>query len=100
MVQNSTADHLTYTRVSDVSNSTWRHVTIEFRSGAIKVWLDGSSKIDYVIPGYEPFVGYFGFTASTGASTNWHRIDNILVVMDATVSADATTWGAVKALYR
>lgn len=53
------------------------HVAVDLNSlGEIRVALDGTSLIDYTIPGFTPFAGFYGFTAATGGLTDNHVIDN------------------------
>jgi murein DD-endopeptidase MepM/ murein hydrolase activator NlpD len=79
LVKNSTStQHLAYQHLYKVSDDTVRHVVINFDAGHIVVTVAGVKKLDYVIPGYEPFDGYIGFTAGTGEDFNTHVIDNIV----------------------
>jgi len=52
------------------------HVLIDFDNGNVKVTFDGVPVIDFTIPSFVPFDGFFGFTAATGALTDNHVIDN------------------------
>jgi hypothetical protein len=62
----------------------WHHVDITFRAGLLTLAVTRQGGIpetlfDAVpIPGFTPFVGRFGFGARTGASSNEHRIDNVV----------------------
>ncbi|MFQ6043281.1 MAG: L-type lectin-domain containing protein [Candidatus Poribacteria bacterium] len=83
---------------------------IFFRNGEIKVFLRNrglgypwAKIVDFTIPDFIAFKGYFGFTAATGGETNYHLIDNfslnILTVPGAPAKNDvsiATTWGDLK----
>lgn len=82
-----------------------------FRNGKIKVFLRNqglgypwTKVVDFTIPDFVTFSGYFGFTAGTGSHTNYHLIDNFsLDIPDGIFSAPtkndasiATMWGNLK----
>ncbi|MBI1930669.1 hypothetical protein HYR99_41285 [Candidatus Poribacteria bacterium] len=87
------------------------NVIISFQNGNIKVFLRNrqisypwTKVVDFTIPGFVPYRGYFGFTAATGGATNVHEIDNFsLDIFPGIPSAPAknsaslaTMWGSLK----
>ena len=71
---------LTEVSVDTLEDGAWHHATVNLELGFITVILDEETVIDNIkIPGYVPFTGYFGFSASTGAETNTQRVDTIRV---------------------
>ena len=67
-------------RENGVSNA-----TIIFESGHVQVYLDNPSiglnqtpVLEYIIPGFVPFDGYFGFVGVTGGSTDRHLIYDVV----------------------
>ncbi len=61
-----------------IENNAWHNSRIVVNNGEIRVYLDGSLKIQYVIGGFQPYTGYWGFTAATGDQNQLHAIDNIV----------------------
>ena len=55
----------------------WHRALIEMEGDYVRVLIDDVVYIDQTIPGLVPFDAYVGFTAATGGSTNWHRIDSL-----------------------
>lgn len=61
-----------------VTDGTWRHVRLEYSLGTVSLFLDGSPTPN--ITGtldLSGILGYFGFSASTGASYSFHHIKNV-----------------------
>ena len=61
------------------------NATIIFESGRVQVYLDNPSigldqtlVLEYNIPGFVPFDGYFGFVGVTGGSTDAHLIFDVV----------------------
>ncbi|UCC45311.1 MAG: T9SS type A sorting domain-containing protein [Candidatus Zixiibacteriota bacterium] len=81
LVTNGPRDYLDYWIAPNgaLEGDLWRRLTVENNGGHVKVWLDDTLRLDHQIVGYEPFVGYFGFTAATGGATNRHLIDNLSI---------------------
>jgi hypothetical protein len=62
----------------DIRDGYWHQVRVLFDNGIVSVYWDGALVIsNAVIPGYSPFTGYFGFTASTGLGYEQHAIRNV-----------------------
>jgi hypothetical protein len=55
------------------------HVQIDFADGHVQMYLDSQLSIDFTIPGYVAFQGYFGVSAATGSFNDNHIIDNFTV---------------------
>lgn len=63
---------------SDIRDGLWHTVRVLFIDGSISVYFDDTEMIiDATIPDFQPFLGYFGFTASTGSRFEKHEIRNI-----------------------
>jgi len=60
----------------------WHEVVIKTVGTTVTVHVDGVEVINDVIPLFEFHGGYIGFSGSTGASTNYHRIDDLQIVED------------------
>lgn len=93
ILQGSAETHLAHACLN-VEDSQWHHVTVDFDRGHIVVMVDGIEYIDFDIPGFQSFSGYFGFTAATGAASNWHIIDNIRLTYEPDVSGCVELAGA------
>ncbi len=81
LVRNGPNSYLSYWLAPNgaLEGGIWRTVRVTNESGHVRVWLDDTLRINYQIANYQPFAGYFGFTAATGGSTNYHRIDNFFI---------------------
>jgi len=81
LVWDTAAGHLSQTAMpnNSIENNIWHHARIQFNFGFINVFMDGVLYLEYYIPNYSPFMGYFGFTAATGDANHFHRIDNISI---------------------
>jgi hypothetical protein len=64
----------------------WHRVAIRERLGSFEVTLDGARRAAIVLNDYVPGDAYFGFTSSTGASFNEHRIDNVSLSVPSRLS--------------
>jgi len=72
------AHRLASVAVSNLEDGQWHTATIHFDAPLITVTLDGGGVITgATLPGYIPFVGYFGFGAGTGGRSNEQRLDDI-----------------------
>jgi hypothetical protein len=60
----------------------WHDVLIKTVGTNVLVKVDGVTIIDDIIPTFEFHGGYIGFSGSTGASSNYHRIDDLQIVQD------------------
>jgi hypothetical protein len=66
--------------VPELEDGGWHTAAVLFQQPFITVTLDGSDVIAGAeLPGYTPFLGYFGFSAATGALSNQQRVDAIQV---------------------
>jgi hypothetical protein len=64
--------------ITDLDDGLWHNAMVVFNQGTITVTLDGSNVIaGFAIPDYEPFLGYFGFSAAAGLWHNEQLVDNI-----------------------
>jgi len=62
----------------NIWDGVWHSARVVFNDGVITVYFDNTAMLtDVSIPGYTPFIGYFGFTASTGDASEFHRIRNV-----------------------
>ena len=67
-----------------LNDGDWHRLAVDFASGRITVTYDGEDVISrYTITGYEPFTGYFGFTAATGSGYQRHRVRNFRLEIPA-----------------
>ena len=85
LVHNGPKNYLAYWVAPNnaLEGGNWRTVRVSNELGHIRVWLDDTIRIDYQIANYQPFTGYFGFTASSGSATNYHRVDNLTIMEGA-----------------
>lgn len=77
ILHNSIFNHIAFTELSELDDNQFHRVHIKFDNGLIQIFFDNMLKLDFLIPNFTPFDGYFGFTAGTGDSTDFHIIDNI-----------------------
>ncbi len=92
----------------DLENDTWFSAEVYFRSGHVWMWMWNDSVgwerelvIDYVIPDWQDYDAYLGFTATTGGVSNRQLVDNVTFAaaptwyVDDSVasSGDGTSWG-------
>jgi len=71
--------HMELLTATEIKDGRWHAIRISNRDGTVKVFFDGTDRFTYTIPGYLPYIGYFGFTSATGTSYNDHAIDNVVV---------------------
>jgi len=80
VAQDDTSNVLQTANVPNLEDGNWHTSTVAFSQGTITVTLDGSNVITgFNLPGFNPFDGYFGFSAATGGLSNEHRLDEIEV---------------------
>ena len=77
IIQDSVTNHLGFADAGDLEDGVWHHAHIAFNQGHIETCVDGVLVLSHTIQGFQPFEGYFGFTAATGTAVNYHEIDNI-----------------------
>jgi hypothetical protein len=66
----------------ELADGEWHTTTVSMDQGNMSVTMEGSSAtypitLNCVLPGYQPFNGYFGFSAATGDISSNHQVDNI-----------------------
>lgn len=62
-----------------LANGNWHDFSVTLDNYTIEVSLDGRTPWDCVLPDYQPFVGYFGFSAATGGYFAEQLVDNISI---------------------
>jgi hypothetical protein len=63
--------------VPSLEDLTWRNIRVEVNNSDVIAFMDGVQIIQGTIPGFVFDGGYLGVSGSTGASTNYHRFDNL-----------------------
>jgi YVTN family beta-propeller protein len=82
LAQGNVNNRLVQVSVNHLEDDAWHGVTISLEQESITVILDGVPVIDqFSIPSYTPFLGYFGFSAATGAEMNDQRVDTVRVYL-------------------
>ena len=66
-----------YSPVTELEDNNWHSVILDINGALITVDLDGTTIISGEIPEYSFKGGLIGFSGTTGACTNYHRIDNL-----------------------
>lgn len=79
--------HLLYEEVA-LEDFVWHTVEITTSGSKVTVKMDGSTIIDDTIPDFSFRGGYIVFSGSTGASTNFHSVDNLEIVHECTVPSN------------
>jgi hypothetical protein len=69
----------TWAPLPEMEDGAWHTMTVDVADPHVTVAIDGVSYIDEDISGYFAFPAYVGFTAATGALTNYHLIDALEV---------------------
>jgi hypothetical protein len=62
-----------------MANGIWHDFSVILDNHTIEVSLDGRTPWECVLPDYQPFIGYFGFSASTGGFFAEQLVDNITI---------------------
>ncbi|MFO7622958.1 MAG: hypothetical protein R6V73_01290 [Anaerolineales bacterium] len=74
-------NRLIMVEIAPLDDDTWRHWQVSTVNGKITVTQDSTVLInEFEIPGYTPFIGFFGFSAATGGGHNRQRVDNIVIL--------------------
>lgn len=83
LLRDNVENHLAICQLNEgvIECNDWRHVEVTNFLGHVQVFWEGERIIDYEIEDYEPYMGYFGFTAGTGGSHNWHCVDNVSIIV-------------------
>jgi hypothetical protein len=63
----------------DMEDGNWHVMTVSVVAPHVTVSIDGVTYLDEDVSGYYSFPAYVGFTAATGAVTNYHLIDALVV---------------------
>lgn len=63
----------------DMEDGAWHSAAIAVVGNHVVVAIDGTTYMDTTIDGLLPFSAYVGFSAATGALTNYHLIDALAV---------------------
>ena len=63
-----------------VEDGAWHAIGVSLEAGHLEVTLDGLSVLSSAVEVLTPFPGFLGFTASTGAIPNAHRVRSVQVV--------------------
>jgi hypothetical protein len=63
----------------DMEDGQWHSMRVEVQDPRVRVLIDGTTYIDQDIVGNFDFPAYIGFTAGTGALTNYHLVDSLVV---------------------
>ena len=66
-----------YEIVPNLEDNSWHEIILDIQGVSISVNLDGTEIISGDIPGFNFKGGYIGFSGTTGACTNYHRIDDL-----------------------
>lgn len=74
------ANHVAWvTPAVNFEDAAWHTVAVTIAASTITVKLDGAQILSKTINGWTFAGGFMGFSASTGAATNFHRIDDVSV---------------------
>jgi hypothetical protein len=100
LMEDDVSNHLDswQTNVGELDCNDWRHVTVTNFLGHIEVTWEDEVVIRYDIEDYQPFDGYFGFSAGTGGGYNWHLVDNVEIVVggaEMALSRESVEFGPV-----
>lgn len=68
-----------WSALPDMEDGQWHEMEIEVIAPHVLVSIDGVARIDQNVAGNYSFPAYIGFTAATGALTNYHLIDALTV---------------------
>ncbi len=70
--------HLTRGALPNVRNGQSHTLRVMVQSPNVSAWVDGTPIVTaFALPSYAPFVGHWGFTASTGAASERHLVTAI-----------------------
>ena len=72
----------------ELEDFVWHTVEITTSGSNVSVKMNGNSIINDSIPDFSFRGGYIVFSGSTGASTNFHSVDNLEIVHECTVPSD------------
>jgi hypothetical protein len=70
--------HLTEIPIPEVRDAANHTLRVQLAGGKVTVKVDGTDRLyEYVLPGYVPFNGHWGFTAGTGGLSAVHAVRDI-----------------------
>jgi hypothetical protein len=78
-VDGDVAAPLVWAELPEMEDGAWHLGEVEVVGTHITVRIDGVTYIDAEVPALDAFPAYVGFTAATGAATNYHLIDALEV---------------------
>lgn len=78
-IDGDVANPVTWATLPEMEDGAWHTLAATVSDGWMTVTVDGVTYIDQAITGLTSFPAYVGFTAATGASTNYHLIDALAV---------------------
>lgn len=70
---------LAWAELPEMEDGAWHTMTVSVVGTHVTVEIDGGTWIDQEVSGITSFPAYVGFTAGTGAATNYHLIDALEV---------------------
>jgi hypothetical protein len=74
----TTGAHLARAALPNVADGINHTLQVKLDAGKVSAWVDGTSYVnDFALPGYVPFTGRWGFTASTGGFSAAHWVKDI-----------------------
>jgi hypothetical protein len=70
--------HLTRAALPNVRDGVGHTLRVVLQAPSVSAWVDGAPYVtSFALPGYAPFAGHWGFTASTGASSERHLVTGV-----------------------
>jgi hypothetical protein len=81
VLDGTTGAHLARASLPEVRDWVDHQLRVELAQGKVSAWVDGTQYLQQIaLPGYAPFAGHWGFTASTGGLAEAHYVQNITMV--------------------
>jgi hypothetical protein len=78
LIKDFVGNHLTYVNDARVRDNAWHSVSVIINDSSLKVILDEQLVLQWTGT-FDKSYSYFGFSAATGAATNWHIIDDVSI---------------------
>ena len=79
LIKDSVSNHLAYTNDPRTEDNIWHDALIQFDHGHVVISIDGESVLDNILADPDYTYSGIGFSATTGAATNNHIIDNFIL---------------------